>query len=167
MLIKNYGLFWELDEVQWLPGKGNRRSFRLLGRQGKNNPGLRMADFRYQLGIYILYGNYGPHYVGLTREQGLGKRLKDHLFDVHAGWWNRFSWFGFCRVLQGADEEGLRRLSALANVAFNQPATVIGDLEALLIRSMGLRNRANMKFANEERWEQVQRDEVDHYLGKL
>ncbi len=72
MVIKNYGLFWRADEVDWYPGHGN--PFRLLGRQGKNFPGVCVADFRWQNGIYVLYGDYGPHYVGLTRKQGLGKR---------------------------------------------------------------------------------------------
>jgi hypothetical protein len=167
MLIKNYGLFWELNEVQWVPGKGRRRTFRLLGRRGRNRPGLRLADFRYQVGIYILYGNYGPHYVGLTRKQGLGKRLKDHLFDIHAGWWDRFSWFGFCETLEQRDHEGFRCLDRLPVLSLGQPAKMIGDIEALLIRAMGLRNRADMKFASEQRWEQVRRDEVNHFVARI
>lgn len=63
MSIKNYGLFWRADEVNWFPGTGNKGQFRLLGRQGMNLPGLTLADFREQCGIYILYGNYGPHYT--------------------------------------------------------------------------------------------------------
>ena len=83
MFIKNFGLFWRADEVDWNPGKGKKGAFRLLGRQGSNLPGLRLADFRHQQGIYILYGNHGPYYVGLTKNQGFGKRLLDH--------WNRES----------------------------------------------------------------------------
>ncbi len=104
MLIKSFGLFWSGTEVNWNPGQGAKAAFRLLGRQGSNLPGLRVADFRYQQGIYILYGNYGPYYVGLTRKQGLGKRLKDHLLDHHQDKWDRFSWFGFCSVLKGTDD---------------------------------------------------------------
>src|SRR4051794_10537989 len=80
VFIKNFGQFWRFDEINWFPGKGAKGAFRLLGRQGKNIPGLRLADFRYQQGIYILYGNHGPYYTGLTTRQGLGRRLKDH-------WW--------------------------------------------------------------------------------
>jgi hypothetical protein len=94
MFIKNFGLFWRADEIDWAPGKGSKGVFRLLGRRGINNPGLRLADFRYQKGIYILYGNHGPYYVGLTKRRGLGQRLKEHLADQHAGQWDRFSWFG-------------------------------------------------------------------------
>jgi hypothetical protein len=83
MVIRSYGLFWQCDEVNWHPGAGNKKAFRLLGRSGTNLPGLRLADFRDQRGIYVLYGDYGPHYVGLTRKRGLGLRLKHHLFDGH------------------------------------------------------------------------------------
>ena len=91
-------LFWEREEVNWTPGSGHRAEFRLLGRQGVNKPTLRVADFRRQHGLYVLYGDYGPHYVGLTRERGgLGDRLKAHNRDHHANSWGRFCWFGFCR----------------------------------------------------------------------
>jgi hypothetical protein len=167
MLIKSYGLFWEADEIDWTPGKGAKDTFRLLGRQGKNLPGLRVADFRYQHGIYVLYGNYGPHYVGLTRKQGLGKRIKDHREDDHAGQWNRFSWFGFRTVLKQTDACGLCTLKDLASVALSDPQVMIGDTEALLIKAMGLTNKADMNFAEAEEWEQVKSHEIDHYLRKF
>jgi hypothetical protein len=83
-----------------LTGRGAKKAFRLLGRQGKNQGTIKTADFRDQKGIYILYGNYGPHYVGLTKELGLGNRLKDYLFDKHKNKWDRFSWFSFGKVLK-------------------------------------------------------------------
>src|ERR1043166_3287038 len=100
MFITNYGLFWRRDEVDWNPGKGAKGAFRLLGRRGKRHPAIRLADFRRQKGIYILYGNHGPHYVGLTKRMGLGRRLMDHLSDRHSKKWDRFSWFGFNMVLK-------------------------------------------------------------------
>jgi hypothetical protein len=102
-LIQAYGLFWRADEIDWSPGKGHRYDWRLYGRRGSNHGKLEVTDFRMQKGIYILYGDYGPHYVGLTRKKGLGRRLKDHLFDQHANKWDRFSWFGFCTVLKKTD----------------------------------------------------------------
>jgi hypothetical protein len=48
MFIKNFGLFWRADEVNWNPDKGIRRRFRLLGRRGKILPGPQLADFRLQ-----------------------------------------------------------------------------------------------------------------------
>ena len=85
MRVTSYGLFWREDEIDWHPGGGVRDSFRLLGRSGSHRGKIRVVDFRHQQGIYILYDEYGPSYVGLTRNQGLGKRLKDHKSDHLAG----------------------------------------------------------------------------------
>ncbi len=167
MFIKNFGLFWRADEVEWNPGQGTKGVFRLLGRQGTYLPGLRGADFRHQQGIYILYGNHGPYYVGLTKKQGLGKRLGDHRIDHHADQWDRFSWFGFRKVLEGQDEFGLRKLAELAQVVVGSPNSVITDVEALLIRAMGLRNINQNKFAEADPWIQVKSHEAEEFMYKL
>jgi hypothetical protein len=164
MFIKNFGLFWRADEVEWNPGRG-APAWRLLGRSGTNLPGLRLADFRKQIGIYILYGNLGPYYVGLTKKQGLGKRLQDHLTDGHAGQWDRFSWFGFCALKKkGAD--GLCALKTMPSNVLGNPDSVITDVEALLIRAMGLNNINQNNFKAADEWIQVKTDEVGYYLTK-
>ena len=165
MLIYSYGFFCRRDEVACIPGTG--KTFRMLGRWGKN-AGLWMADFREQKGIYILYGNHGASYVGLTRNK-LGNRLKDHTWDEHCDEWDRFSWFGFCKVLGKTDENGFRKLADMAKVAIGKPSEVITDVEALLIRAMGLSNIRHMKFASKgaHEWEQVKKDEVEKYLDKV
>lgn len=167
MFIKSFGLFWRADEVEWNPGRGARGAFHLLGRQGSNLPGLRLANFRHQQGIYILYGNHGPYYVGLTKKQGLGKRLKDHLTDAHANQWDRFSWFGFCAVLASKDAKGIDKLKDMAGVAVGNPHDVITDVEALLIRAMGLRNVNQNNFKAATEWVQVKSHEVEHFMGKV
>lgn len=58
MLIRAFGLFWERDEVDWRPGPGGQ--FRLLGRVGGKSKNLRVADFREQKGVYVLYNDHGP-----------------------------------------------------------------------------------------------------------
>jgi hypothetical protein len=168
MFIKNYGLFWHRDEIDWHPGAGKRGAFRLLGRQGINRPSLRITDFREQKGIYILYGDYGPNYVGLTIRQNLGKRLKDHTEDDHDEYWNRFSWFGFRRVLNRKDRNRINELAALARGQGMNSATVIRDVEALLIKAMGLQNNiAQMKFHSASEWLQIKRHEAETLLNKL
>lgn len=167
MFIENYGLFWRIDEVEWYPGKGARGAFRLLGHRRENIPALRLADFRDQRGIYILYGNHGAHYVGLTKKRGLGLRLKDHLNDRHKTQWDRFSWFGFCKVLEKKNEEGLRTLKRLAHVGVVRPRAMIGDVEALLIKAMGLDNINQMKFSNAREWSQVKAYKVEAYMKKV
>ena len=166
MFIKSYGLFWSAHEIEWNPGQGNKGEFQLLGRRGVHSSKLEMADFMRQQGIYILYGNYGPYYVGLTKKQGLGKRLKQHLTDQHADKWDRFSWFGFCQLLK-PDSTGLRPLKALPEVQMSDPMKSIGDVEALLIKAMGTQNVQDMKFAGADEWTQVEYDEVEKYLKRV
>jgi hypothetical protein len=163
MFVKSYGLFWRRDEVEWEPGTG--KPFRMLGRNGENRPGIRISDFRQQTGIYVLYGNHGAYYVGLTRSS-LGKRLRDHLFDEHCNAWDRFSWFGFRKVLKGVDHQGLNKLGPLADTTIMQPKRVIADVEALLIRAMGL-NIRQMKFDKADEWTQIHIDETEKYLARI
>lgn len=166
MLIRAYGLFWSADEVEWFPGAGNRGRYMLLGRQGKRQPKLQLADFRMQNGLYILYGNYGPYYVG--RADRLGRRLKQHLNDRHSGKWNRFSWFGFRPVLAKKDSLGLSELKVLKTRAGGRMHQQIGELEALLIRALGLENNyAKMRFPGATEWQQIRLDEVDDYLTRI
>lgn len=155
MLVRTYGLFWRTAEVEWHPGPGVR--WRMLGRRGYYRPGVRFADFRDQRGIYVLYGNHGPRYVGLARDRGIGDRLKDHLADRHADMWDRFCWFGFRRVLQRrAYDSGLRELAPPAAYALGGVNSVIADMEALLIKAMGFPHNYNdMNFPNGEEWTQV------------
>ncbi|MGM0662262.1 MAG: GIY-YIG nuclease family protein, partial [Pseudomonadota bacterium] len=86
---------------------------------------------------YILYDEYGPCYVGLTSSQGLGKRLKDHLDDKLAGKWDRFSWFGFRPIGKPSQKSGILELNQPPEDLTDNTSTTIGDLEALLIRSIG------------------------------
>jgi hypothetical protein len=49
-------------------------------------------------------------------------------------------------------------------------ASTIGDIEALLIQSLGTHHRGNameMRFSAAEHWTQVMLHEYDHYLDRL
>ena len=163
-------MFWDREEVQWAPGAGNAHQFRLLGRVGKVKPRLQVCDFRTQRGIYVLYDDHGARYVGLARGQDIGLRLRDHTRDHLAQTWDRFSWFGFRHVLVGRDEQLLQRLGKVPDRLLANSEATIGDIEALLILTLGTSRVGNvqkMRFASAERWDQVRRDEVDLYLGRL
>jgi hypothetical protein len=165
VLIKAYGLFWRADEVDWEPGRG--RKFQVLGRVGEKRPGLRVADFRIQSGLYILYGDYGPYYVGLTRSNRLGARLRAHLRDHHTGRWDRFSWFGFRQVL-APGVNGVSPLKTMPKAAVGNPNDEIRDMEALLIHALGLSSNLNKtNFGRADQWFQVKADEADRYLGRI
>lgn len=95
MLIQNYGHLWERRYVHW--GRGSNRGHM----HGYRTPSDDGADFRDQIGIYILFDkNYAPVYIGQagSGEQRLFHRLKQHQKDHLWNRWEYFSWFGFRRV---------------------------------------------------------------------
>jgi hypothetical protein len=169
--IHAYGLFWSADEINWFRTDEDRSRFRMLGRLGRRGPNLRVCDFRFQRGIYVLYDDYGPYYVGLVRVGTLGNRLKQHRLDQHADSWDRFSWFGFAPVIKRSRyADGTSVLGKLPERLLTDSRWAIRDLEALLIQSLGTQNRGNshqMRFGQGEHWTQVMAHEVDDYLDRL
>lgn len=136
----------------------------MLGRKNTNRPALQLVDFRNQRGVYVLYDDYGPYYVGLARDQAIGNRLRDHTYDKHFDRWDRFSWFGFRQVLKGTNAVGLQRLGSIPGQLVSGTAHTIGDIEALLMMTLGTVERGNaqqMRFKNADRWEQISLDWLD------
>lgn len=163
MLIRSYGLFWDRDEVDWTPGKGNSRH--LWGRRNSQPGKLRVADVWNEKGLYVLYSNTGPYYVGLVRNQALGTRLAQHTFDAHKKNWVRFSWFGFYPLTDdpwavNTPDQHQKPVTATVDV-------MIGELEALLIKSMGTFNLKQMSFKAANEWKQIWYGETDEWLGKI
>lgn len=166
MLIRAFGLFWRTDEV-WPYATRNRSE--LLGRRGRHSTHLEVCNFWQQRGIYVLYNEYGPYYVGVARVGALGNRLySHHLRDGHRGRWDRFSWFGFRSVLGSRDERGLQVLKTAAERTRGSVFDAISDLEALMINSLGPRaNRHIEHFGDAYEWTQVLADEREDLLSKL
>jgi hypothetical protein len=128
---------------------------------------MRIADFRTQSGLYILYGDYGPYYVGLVHANRLGNRLRDHLEDRHKDQWNRFCWFGFRSVLPKPGRQGICLLMDSKPSMPVRPRSAIRDIEALLIRALGLpSNMQKTGFVGAEKWSQVKLHEADDLLAK-
>lgn len=174
MLIQSYGLFWRADEIDWHPDSRARDKHgvartALLGHRGVQAPTLEVADFWRQQGIYILYGNYGPHYVGLATTTGLGRRLRDHLHDRHKRQWDRFSWFGFRAVRIGRDRTGISLLASMTSQRRVLNQSMIREMEALLIYAMGLSNITQTRFPGARRgeWQQVLRLERESLIPRL
>lgn len=156
--------------MDWSPGAGNGQSFRMLGRIGERRGTVKLTDFREQRGIYVLYDDYGPYYVGLARDQDIGSRLRAHTRNRHKDNWDRFSWFGFRRVLGGTYEDGTQRLGKVPERLLTESRWTIGDIEALMIQALGTQhkgNRMTMRFAAADQWHQVMDHEVVKYLERI
>ena len=123
-LVTSYGLKWDRVKTKWPHLLGERRA----GRKKLT------ADFRNQMGLYILYQDDDPQYVGIADR--LGERIGAHRGDHLSKKWNRFSWFGSKFLLTGAD-----------SVDFDEPRGAIGvrqkrmwhDFEAVIFHAFRFR----------------------------
>ena len=161
--IKTYGEFWNPDVIDWgSRGRGNKGS--LCGIIKRNGDPVEI-DFWNARGIYVLYDNFQATYVGKTKEQALGKRIRDHLTDRHAGRWDMFSWYSLSapRFTRGD--------VTIPGTRFSSPDVVIDTMEALaiLIADPKLnRKRESLRGAHEAT--QVGSDHphtIRHYLEQI
>lgn len=172
MLIGAYGMFWSADDVDWSKGI-NGKAWQLLGRHKANKPALRVADFRFAQGVYVLFDHHRAYYVGLAvgneNDGRLGARLKAHLSDEHAGLWQRFCWFAFDTVSRDHyfEDSGLTPVERRANLMPAGTGDLIREVEALLIKILGTSNIQQMKFADADEWLQVPNYEADYWLAKV
>jgi hypothetical protein len=177
--VSSFGLFWRRDQVIWTRDDieeedelESQFKFVLFGKLGHKRPKLKVCDFRFQQGIYILYDEYGPVYLGLSgrRKNGeaLGQRLKEHLADRHGETWSRFSWFGFDKIESRDDVFcGISTASSAVIEEGTNVSSTIRDTEALLMHIiMPANNRSSItKFKDAVQWEQVPRYEISSYMG--
>jgi hypothetical protein len=147
ILIKAYGEFWNPELVDW------NKSWQLLG---KRRPYSKAPDINVyeERGVYVLYKDYDPVYVGKADKQSIGYRLQSHRQSRRKGpRWDMFSWFGIL---------GLRVNGKLRsrNAAFHpSTAELIATLEALLIVAIDPRlNARREKFRNAVRLFQSETD---------
>ena len=139
LLISNYGLFWKTEDVFWGAGRSAGALFGVRPSKRTRPP----VDFRDQRGIYVLYADYNPIYVGQNHGQSLIRRLIQHRDDDLADRWNRFSWFGTRRVNMN------RSLSKLTDAAHSKTRSVLNHIEAILIHTFEpALNRQGGKFGN-------------------
>jgi hypothetical protein len=118
VLIKAYGEFWSPDVVNW------DRTWRLLGTNSQGQ----LINVYEQRGVYVLYNDFDPVYVGRGDRSSIGWRLQQHRESRRKGpRWDRFSWFG----MNGIRKNG--ELAALTKVTHSTTSELIATLEALLI----------------------------------
>lgn len=153
-MIQTIGLFWRPDQIFW--GAGSQPG-KLLGVPASSTTSPPI-DFREQSGIYVLYSEFHPIYVGQagSGNQKLFARLKQHRTDDLSERWDRFSWFGLRRVLGNGD------LSKENQAAHPDISVVLNHMEAVLIHAMEpAHNRQGGRFgAQVERYLQIRDDRL-------
>ena len=91
MLIRAYGMYWNPEVVDWgSRGAGNKGA---LDGKIKHKKRTYRIDFWDGLGIYVLYEQFRPIYIGKAVSTRIGPRVRNHLTDRFAGRWDMFSWF--------------------------------------------------------------------------
>ncbi|HKF47858.1 MAG TPA: GIY-YIG nuclease family protein [Terracidiphilus sp.] len=124
VLIKAYGEYWNPDLVAW-------DSKKLLGRTRKAKG--REIDVYGQIGVYVLYKDFQPVYVGRSVRQSIGNRIGGHRLSKRKGpRWDTFSWFGIIEISLASGKLKRRRKSRFSATS----EELIATLEALLIRTI-------------------------------
>ena len=120
-LINAFGMYWDRAKINW------KKTVPCM--LGIEQSGAKPIDFSGQVGVYILYDNYRPIYVGRTTNDRLGKRLREHhLMSRFRGRWNRFSWFGIC----GVQDNGKLDSATIPS----GPDQIVIAMESLLIETV-------------------------------
>ncbi len=119
------GARWKAEDVYWHSAPKNAHML------GKASASEVPANFVEQSGIYVLYSEFTPIYVGQANKS-LFARLKSHrLSDDLAGRWDRFSWFGFRKVI-GKDKPSLSKADTVFHIGTKQ---LLDHLEAAMIHA--------------------------------
>jgi len=149
-LIKTCGEFWNPEYVKW--GK----PWRLLGRREPNGVDINMYGER---GLYILYQDHLPVYVGKADKTCLGDRLAEHRADWRKGpRWDSFSWFGVFGLKQGKAWQLPKEIKL-------SPSELIAGLEALLIAVIDPRLNSRREWLKDVIW--LYQSETDKPVDRL
>lgn len=154
MLIRNFGRIWERKYINW--GRWGVRGH-LNGYVTKN----RLADFREQIGIYILYDkDLIPVYIGQagSGKQTLYSRLKQHETDHLWNRWEYFSWFGFRRVNATGS---LSRYDDAQKIFKASGSSLLNEIEGVLITTLEPKlNKQGASWKDVEEFYQLIDDDV-------
>lgn len=130
-IIKNYGFLWERKFIfRGSGGDGNAGHLRGFT-SGKPD-----ADFRDQIGVYVLYDNHqNIVYVG---QAGNGKgngtlftRLKSHMSGALWNRWEYFTWIGFRDVNANGSLSSMQNVdSAVSGFRYSD---ALDEVEGILI----------------------------------
>ena len=127
-IIKNFGFLWERKYINRGTG-GDGNAGHLKGANGKV-----LADFREQLGVYVLYDkNQIIVYVGQAGNGNatLFARLKNHMDGNLWNRWEYFSWVGFRDV--NANGSLSIQQSVDSNVSGFKYSDALNEIEGILI----------------------------------
>jgi hypothetical protein len=157
ILIKAYGEFWNPDAID----------LKKKELWGKRSSGLKGRDINVyeERGVYVLYKDFIPVYVGKAFREPIGARIQKHRYSRRKGpRWDSFSWFG----IAGIKNDQLCRLEERPSFDI---VGLVATLEALLIIVIEPKlNSRREKFKNATKLYQSgvpKQDEVEDRLDAI
>lgn len=126
-IIKNYGFLWERKYI--FRGAGSN-----AGHLKGTASASAIADFRDQIGVYVLYDQFqGIVYVGQAGNGNatLFTRLKNHMDGALRNRWKYFTWIGFKAV--NVDGTLSAQQSVDAGVSGFKYSDALNEIEGILI----------------------------------
>lgn len=121
------GARWRAEDVYWYSAPKTAK----LDGVPRKNVTAPAANFAHQSGIYILYSDHTPIYIGQANKT-LFARLKAHyLTDDLASRWDTFTWFGLHSVV-GGNTPRLSKPDTNFSISTTQ---LLDHLEAVMIHA--------------------------------
>lgn len=156
-IIKNYGFLWERKFLyRGAGGDGNAGHLK-----GKSR-GKPEADFREQIGVYVLYDrNQSIVYVGQAGNGNatLFTRLKNHMNDTLWNRWEYFTWIGFRDV--NADGTLSNQQNIGSAVSGFKYSDALDEIEGILIEVIEPKlNKQSGRLTNATEYLQVIDDRI-------
>lgn len=126
-IIKNYGFLWERKYI--FRGAGSN-----AGHLKGVASGLETADFREQIGVYVLYDQFqNIVYIGQAGNgnASLFTRLKNHIDGALWNRWHYFTWIGFKAVNQDGSLSAQQNVNS--GVSGFRYSDALNEIEGILI----------------------------------
>jgi hypothetical protein len=137
-LIKTCGEFWNPEYVNW------SSPYQLFGKRKPNGPDINVWQER---GVYILYKDHVPVYVGKGDKGPIGDRLWEHRKDWRKGArWDSFSWYG---ILGLNDDDKVAQRAETHQISTRE---LIAALEVLLIAVIDPRLNSRREWVKGVTW---------------
>lgn len=112
-------------------GKSLAQTVSFEGGVNSKNVTAPSVNFAIQTGIYVLYADYRPIYVGQANGSLFARLQMHYRTDDLVGRWDTFTWLGMRRALGGADP-GLSTNASRFSISRKQ---LLDHLEAAMIHA--------------------------------
>lgn len=160
-IIKNFGFLWERKYIN--RGAGSNAGHLMGYARGKPE-----ADFREQIGVYVLYDSHQSIvYVGQAGNGNatLFSRLKSHMDGALWNRWEYFSWIGFRDVTKSGSLNEKQMVDS--QVSGFKYSDALNEIEGILIEILEPKlNKQGGKLKNATEYFQLVDESMDEVSNR-